>query len=254
MARLFVLSGASIGATHEIDGTSVVGRGADADVVIPEPSVSRKHARLVPEMEAGVWKVVDLGSSNGVHVGGRRVKEARIRDGETFVLGEVEVRLRDEGADDEGGLELEFEDDPAPAPAPARRPAPPAAPRAAPRAAEPPSAKAAPPAAAPTGADEEQLREARARAAEARARAADDRAARRAAAAGGASQARGAVASGGGQVLQYSQHRRGDDLNQLPGWKRALLAVVAVAFAAAVAYGAFELTRTARSQAADLAE
>ena len=64
----------------------------------------------------------------------------------------------------------------------------------------------------------------------------------------------GAVASGGGQVLQYSQHRRGDDLNQLPGWKRALLAVVAVAFAAAVAYGAFELTRTARSQAADLAE
>ena len=62
MARLFVLSGASIGATYEIDGTSVVGRGADADVVIPEPSVSRKHARLVPEMEAGVWKVVDLGS------------------------------------------------------------------------------------------------------------------------------------------------------------------------------------------------
>ena len=242
MARLFVLSGASIGATHEIDGTSVVGRGADADVVIPEPSVSRKHARLVPEMEAGVWKVVDLGSSNGVHVGGRRVKEARIRDGETFVLGEVEVRLRDEGADDEGGLELEFEDDPAPAPAPARRPAA--------RAAQPPSAEAA----APTASDEEQLREARARAAEARTRAADDRAARRAAAAGGASQARGAVASGGGQVLQYSQHRRGDDLNQLPGLKRALLAVVAVAFAAAVAYGAFELTRTARSQAADLAE
>ena len=246
MARLFVLSGASIGATHEIDGTSVVGRGADADVVIPEPSVSRKHARLVPEMEAGVWKVVDLGSSNGVHVGGRRVKEARIRDGETFVLGEVEVRLRDEGSDDEGGLELEFEDDPAPAPAPARRPAA--------RAAQSPSAEAAPPAAAPTASDEEQLREARARAAEARTRAADDRAARRAAAVGGASQARGAVASGGGQVLQYSQHRRGDDLNQLPGWKRALLAVVAVAFAAAVAYGAFELTRTARSQAADLAE
>lgn len=238
MARLFVLSGASIGATHEIEGTSVLGRGADADVVIPEPSVSRRHARLVPGMEAGVWKLVDLGSSNGVHVGGRRVSEARVRDGESFMLGEVELRLRDEAAEDEGAageLELEFEDEPTPAPAAAPAPA---SRRAGPAEAEPAEADA----------DAEGLRRARARAAE-------DRAARRAAALDAPGTApRRSTATAGGQVLQYSQHRKGDDLSQLPAWKRGLLTVLAVALAAGVAYGAFELTRTVRGQAAAISD
>ena len=49
----FVLSGASIGATHDIEGTTVLGRGGDADVVIPESSVSRRHARAHPSARAG---------------------------------------------------------------------------------------------------------------------------------------------------------------------------------------------------------
>jgi len=113
MARLFVLSGASIGTTFDIDGSVVLGRGDEADVVLREPSVSRKHAQLEPQLEPGVWKVIDLNSSNGLHHGGRRVREATVRDGDTFTLGEVEIRLRDDadGGGLEDGFELEFGDD-----------------------------------------------------------------------------------------------------------------------------------------------
>lgn len=116
MARLFVLSGDSIGESFQFDGTTVIGRAPEADVTIAAASISRRHARLVPRAEAGVWGVVDLDSSNGVFVGGARVRKAEVRDGDTFLLGDVEFRLRDEVAEeaagaDAGGEELEFEDD-----------------------------------------------------------------------------------------------------------------------------------------------
>ena len=251
MARLFVLSGASIGATHDIEGTTLLGRGVDADVVISEPSISRRHARLIPEPEPGVWKIRDLKSSNGVHVGGKRVEEALVRHGDTFLLGEVELRLRDEpGVDESPAMsdriseappELEFEDEIELSAAAPQAPA----------EAGTPLARAA------DADDQDRLRESRERAA--RERAASERAARRAAALEGsaaAAPARGAArpAGTGGQVLQYAQHRRGDDLGQLPGWKRALLGLLAVGLAAGVAYGAFELTRTARAQSAAIGD
>ncbi|HKI93003.1 MAG TPA: DUF3662 and FHA domain-containing protein [Gaiellaceae bacterium] len=67
----------------------VLGRGRDCDVTIDDPSVSRRHAELVQEgLEH--W-VVDLGSTNGIAVGGRRVQRARLEPGDTFMVGETEV-------------------------------------------------------------------------------------------------------------------------------------------------------------------
>ncbi|MDR3691660.1 MAG: FHA domain-containing protein [Fimbriimonas sp.] len=57
----------------------------------PQPEgayVSRKHARIV--CEDGVWKVVDLGSSNGtfvLHDDFERVEEAELVNGQEFALG-----------------------------------------------------------------------------------------------------------------------------------------------------------------------
>jgi pSer/pThr/pTyr-binding forkhead associated (FHA) protein len=45
-----------------------VGRGADADVVIDDDSVSASHARL--EFDLGAWRITDLGSTNGTAVEG----------------------------------------------------------------------------------------------------------------------------------------------------------------------------------------
>lgn len=50
--------------------------------------VSRKHARIV--QDDGVWKVIDLGSSNGTFVlrdDFERVEEAELTDGQEFALG-----------------------------------------------------------------------------------------------------------------------------------------------------------------------
>jgi DNA-binding CsgD family transcriptional regulator len=45
-----------------------IGRGTDNDVVVDDPAVSRAHARV--EREAGVYRVVDVGSTNGTSVDG----------------------------------------------------------------------------------------------------------------------------------------------------------------------------------------
>ncbi|MDQ4079871.1 MAG: FHA domain-containing protein, partial [Gemmatimonadota bacterium] len=49
-----------------------VGRGPHTDIVLPDESVSDSHAKI-QKREAG-WYVVDMGSTNGTYVGGRRVE------------------------------------------------------------------------------------------------------------------------------------------------------------------------------------
>jgi DNA-binding NtrC family response regulator len=56
--------------------TIIIGRGEGCDVVLEDPSVSRRHLRLT--IEAGRVAVEDLGSSNGMRVDGRRVESARL--------------------------------------------------------------------------------------------------------------------------------------------------------------------------------
>ena len=50
---------------------SVLGRSRDVDVQIEDPNISRRHAEIVQEGSA-YW-LVDLGSTNGTEVDGRRV-------------------------------------------------------------------------------------------------------------------------------------------------------------------------------------
>jgi pSer/pThr/pTyr-binding forkhead associated (FHA) protein len=54
-------------AERELDAAVVrIGRGAENEVVIDEAAISRVHARV--EGEAGTWRIVDLGSTNGTSV------------------------------------------------------------------------------------------------------------------------------------------------------------------------------------------
>ena len=59
---------------------AVVGRSKDADIQVADPNVSRRHAEL--RREGSTYWLVDLDSTNGVEVKGKRVKrlEARGRD------------------------------------------------------------------------------------------------------------------------------------------------------------------------------
>jgi hypothetical protein len=72
-------------------GTITVGRSRGCDVVMTEPTVSRQHLEL--RAIDGAWVAVDLGSTNGTWMLGRRVGRARVGPGDELVLGDYPVLL-----------------------------------------------------------------------------------------------------------------------------------------------------------------
>ena len=73
---------------------AVLGRSGDVDIQIDDPNVSRRHAEIVQEGSA-YW-IIDLDSTNGVEVGGRRVQRAKLDDGTRFTIGETTVTFSTE--------------------------------------------------------------------------------------------------------------------------------------------------------------
>jgi FHA domain/Domain of unknown function (DUF4388) len=86
----------------------VIGRQADADLVIPDDLLSRRHARLAFEGDELV--VEDLGSTNGTYVNGARVTRGRVSEGDRLLVGGSIVKVVAAGR--------------RPSPAPAASPAP----------------------------------------------------------------------------------------------------------------------------------
>ncbi|MDX2023065.1 MAG: sigma 54-interacting transcriptional regulator [Deltaproteobacteria bacterium] len=73
----------------------VVGRGAPADVVVADETLSRRHARFVWS-DDGIW-VEDLGSLNGTRVGDKRLKgRALLTPGQQVTLGQVTISIHEQ--------------------------------------------------------------------------------------------------------------------------------------------------------------
>jgi len=78
------------GSSHEVkDRRVVIGRSRDCDIQLADANVSRRHAELRQE-GASYW-IVDLGSTNGLEVNGKRVKRAKLHSGDTITLGSTEL-------------------------------------------------------------------------------------------------------------------------------------------------------------------
>jgi len=73
-----------------------LGRAADNDMVVRDPTVSRHHAELLGDPAHG-YQIVDLGSRNGTFVNGRRVERAQVRPSDHIGIGYHEFRLRRAG-------------------------------------------------------------------------------------------------------------------------------------------------------------
>jgi hypothetical protein len=80
-----------------------LGRASSNDVVIPDPSVSRKHA-LAKRGEDGVFLMRDAGSSNGTTVNGRSAlarghgPPSELKNGDNVQLGRVACTFVDAAA------------------------------------------------------------------------------------------------------------------------------------------------------------
>jgi diguanylate cyclase (GGDEF)-like protein len=97
-AVLTVLRGENPGVLYTVDGEeAVIGRSPDVAIVVPDESLSRRHARI---LRLGIaFAIEDLGSTNGTFVDGERVERPRaLEDGCRIFLGSRTVlhfRLND---------------------------------------------------------------------------------------------------------------------------------------------------------------
>ena len=83
------------GQRRELDKRRVViGRSKDADVQVSDPNVSRRHAEV--RQEGAAYWVVDLDSTNGTEINGRRLNRAKLRPGDTITVGSTELVFRRE--------------------------------------------------------------------------------------------------------------------------------------------------------------
>ena len=81
------------GERHPIDKPRVViGRSRECDIQVSDPNISRRHAEV--RREGAAFWVVDLGSTNGVDVNGRRQHRAKLTDGDRVTLGTTELVFR----------------------------------------------------------------------------------------------------------------------------------------------------------------
>lgn len=96
--------GAPFEAACAVDSGAIdllLGRGAEADLVVPTAAVSRRHARL--QGRAGALTVADLGSANGTSVNGVPCLEGEVLyvgPGDVLVLGDARLALSFEPLDE----------------------------------------------------------------------------------------------------------------------------------------------------------
>ncbi|HZK06130.1 MAG TPA: DUF3662 and FHA domain-containing protein [Actinomycetaceae bacterium] len=68
---------------------TVIGRGSEADIVVDDAGVSRRHLELKVTDQGVVAR--DLGSTNGLYVEGHKVEAATLVDGNTLTIGRTRV-------------------------------------------------------------------------------------------------------------------------------------------------------------------
>jgi len=73
------------------EGALVLGRDSDAELVLAEDLVSRRHAELA--VKEGEVTLRDLGSTNGTFVNGQRVKKVKLVVGDRVLVGSSLMKL-----------------------------------------------------------------------------------------------------------------------------------------------------------------
>ena len=96
MPRLVVLSEGLTGRSHELRSErTTVGRVEDNTFQIPDASVSSHHCEVL--LKGTEVVIRDLNSTNGTFINGHPVTEAALKPSQILRLGQVEVRLENDG-------------------------------------------------------------------------------------------------------------------------------------------------------------
>jgi pSer/pThr/pTyr-binding forkhead associated (FHA) protein len=99
-AKLVCLSGPRAGTEYELPPKpQIIGRSADAHIILEDQFASRRHAEI--RQEDGAYLIHDLGSKNGVLVNGQRLEAgavAWLEDGAEIQLASTLFRFHDPAA------------------------------------------------------------------------------------------------------------------------------------------------------------
>jgi hypothetical protein len=78
------------GKRHELrKRRTVIGRSKDSDLQLDDPNASRRHAEV--RQEGTAYWIVDLDSTNGLEVNGRRAKRAKLDTGDKVTIGSTDL-------------------------------------------------------------------------------------------------------------------------------------------------------------------
>ncbi len=89
-------------------GEYILGRHPSNNIVIPDPFVSRKHARIA--FDGDKWVIEDLGSTNGTFVDGEDIRglgPIEIKNGSEIVVGLTVLEARITGVEEEEAEKVE---------------------------------------------------------------------------------------------------------------------------------------------------
>ncbi len=96
MPVLTLQNGERAGAAFPFDRAVVLGRGRKADIVVDDPSASRRHAQI--DLHGRDWQLNDLDSANGTHLNGRPIsRPTPIRPGDLIGIGGLTFRYEPDG-------------------------------------------------------------------------------------------------------------------------------------------------------------
>ncbi len=69
----------------------IIGRKSDCGITIKDPAVSGNHARIINDGKS--YFVEDMGSTNGVHVAGRKIEKHQLVNKDVITIGEHELKF-----------------------------------------------------------------------------------------------------------------------------------------------------------------
>ncbi len=104
LARLTLLHAEGEPPATISEGVFRIGRLADNDLVLQDPSVSRHHAEIRRALD-GRFTVLDLGSMNGILVNGKKLRVGPLASGDTLEVGDVTMTFPVDQTSDAAGEE-----------------------------------------------------------------------------------------------------------------------------------------------------
>lgn len=89
------VSGAYFGKTYPLRGATILGRHSECHICVNADGISRKHAQIDADVDG--LTVLDLGSSNGTYVNGKKIEKAELKVGDELKLDNIRFLVQTPG-------------------------------------------------------------------------------------------------------------------------------------------------------------